>query len=397
VILESTDKLDVTSCDSFNGCHIPDAETHKRRAAPALIWPRADVGEGPVGEGPAGEGAPDEGSPGEGPQSEGPQGEGPQGEGPQGEGGQGPGSNSPTTSEEWRAGSDGTLPDRNSDDISIGDNTQSAINEVLDPEKYKTKGQGYWDLMMGAVHRNPRQDVQYRNYNERYRVRTEQRTPLDPDPEESGDLETTGGLQAVLWIQGVAAPPEIGIDFTASDWTFKALTSKAKPVPKPGGLDKEDDATIAGFVSKSQKTILVTSSDSIDNDPDVPNTQKLPNSELIFQILTDQFGDTVADTQFIIEHPVVQAGTITVITAAHAARGIAPEAMATWTVADGDIWLQLLGTRNARPSVFMATDHPNEMRCKTVMKIYTWALCPGATSLGKSSMVLELGNDVVNC
>jgi hypothetical protein len=355
-----------------------------------------------VSEGPEGEGAPNESSPGEGPQGEGPQGEGPQGEGPEGQGTNNEPleENPPTPPDDIEAGSDGTLPDRNSDDINDSDDDDDeGVDEVLPLATYQSKGQQFYNAMMAAVHQNPRRNVQYSNYNIRYRIRTEQRNPLGPDPEESGNPDETGNMAAVLWISGVATRPEIGIDLTAPDWTYMQLTNRARPVPEQGDLDPEGKSAIATYVSKSQKTILVTFSNSKNLDPDIPGTQKLPNSEKIFQILQGQFGDSVADTRFIIRHPLVQKGSISVITGAHLSRGIDLWDMATWTPADGDIWFQLLGTRNGRPTAFMLTDHPDEMHCKTVVKIYTWARSPGSLPLGfpKSTMVMELGNDVETC
>lgn len=100
------------------------------------------------------------------------------------------------------------------------------------------------------------------------------------------------------------------------------LTSNGQPA-RQGQLDDEDLATIVTYGSKSQIAILVTMSDSIDNDIDFPGNPapKLPNSELIFQLLEEQAGDSVADTHFIIRHAITQRGTLAVLQNAHSSKG----------------------------------------------------------------------------
>ena len=199
-------------------------------------------------------------------------------------------------------------------------------------------------------------------------------------------------MKSVAFITPIAK--QLGIDLNAEDWTFKMLTSRGKPLPSPPKTDLEKDATIVTFGSKSEKVILVTSSDSVTNDVDIPDNtaKKLPNSELVFQILKDQMGDSVSDTKFIVRHLISQVGTVSVIRDAHGSRGIEGSDMGTWTEDDGDIWFRLLGTKNARPAIFMVTDHPAEMKCRGVIKIYTWAQI--STSNPFTSMAVVLG-DVV--
>jgi hypothetical protein len=125
------------------------------------------------------------------------------------------------------------------------------------------------------------------------------------------------------------------------------------------GLDTEADATIFTYGSKPRETIIVTKSDSVKNDtpdPANPDVPKLPNSELISQLLQEQAGDDVSDTRFIIRHAIIQPGTLA-LTDAHESKGLTPTDMGTWTAADGDIYRMLLGTRSGRPGVFMLTDH----------------------------------------
>jgi hypothetical protein len=215
-------------------------------------------------------------------------------------------------------------------------------------------------------------------------------SPLDPDPEEDSTLA------AVLYIEPIVAPPEINVELKAPDWVFHMLTSKGMPPPVEtiGGrtLDTEEKSTIATFSSKSQKSILVTFSDSVENDVDVPGivTPKLPNSELIFQISKEQF-DSVADVQFVIRHPISQQGTVAVMQAAHDSKSIAPTDMATWTVSDGGVFFRLLGTKNGRPIAFMSADHPVDLKCRVVTKIFTWAQLPTSPRQNFGAMVLQLG------
>jgi hypothetical protein len=90
------------------------------------------------------------------------------------------------------------------------------------------------------------------------------------------------------------------------------------------------------------------------------------------------------------QHAITQPGTASVLKNAHAAKGIPPDVMATWTAADGDVFKSLLGTKNGRSGVYMLTDHAPEMKCKVVTKINTWAAIPDdPTKLG--AMVEELG------
>jgi hypothetical protein len=127
----------------------------------------------------------------------------------------------------------------------------------------------------------------------------------------------------------------------------------------------------------TQKPILVTFSESIKNDVDVPGTSKLPNSKLIIQIAKEHF-DLVGDLQFVIRHPISQKGTVKTMQDAHSAKSIALTDMATWTVSDGAVFLRLLGTRK-------------DMKCKVVTKIFTWAQLPTSPTQGRGAMILELG------
>jgi len=66
--------------------------------------------------------------------------------------------------------------------------------------------------------------------------------------------------------------------------------------------------------------------------------------------------------------------------------------MGTWTADDGDVFRRLIGTRNGRLAVFMATDHVDDMKCKGVTTIYTWAKMPGDVVNKYGAMVMELGS-----
>ncbi|PMD12625.1 hypothetical protein NA56DRAFT_545958, partial [Hyaloscypha hepaticicola] len=121
-----------------------------------------------------------------------------------------------------------------------------------------------------------------------------------------------------------------------------------------------------------------------------PDSHKLPNSELIFQLLQQQAGDAVSDTQYIIRHAITQKGTLAVLNNVHDSKGIGRSDMGTWTQTDGAVFRRLLGTRNGRPGVFMMTDHAPDMKCKVVIRLYTWAAIPDdPENLG--AIVEELG------
>lgn len=199
-------------------------------------------------------------------------------------------------------------------------------------------------------------------------------------------------MAAVLHLEPIAAPPEIGIDLNAGDWGFRLLTAKGKPKPAEGN-DDEEDATIVTYCSPSQKTMIVYKSDSIENDipdPANPDAPKLPNSELMFQLLQQQTGDAVSDTRLIIRHAITQKGTLAVLKDAHDSKGLALTDMGTWTANDGEVFRRLLGNRNGRPGVFMLTDHPTAMKCKVVTKVYTWAQIPGDEK-NYGAMAMEIG------
>lgn len=167
------------------------------------------------------------------------------------------------------------------------------------------------------------------------------------------------------------------------------LTAKGQDLPAGG--DIEDHATIVTYGSASQRAIIVTKSDTVTNDiaADASNGDKIPNSELVFRLLQQQAGDAIAETRFIIRHAITQKGTMAVIEAAHASKGITGDAMGTFTADDLDVFKSLLGTRNGRPGVFMVTDHPTAMNCRVVIRIFTWAQIPGDAAHG--AMVMELG------
>jgi hypothetical protein len=221
-------------------------------------------------------------------------------------------------------------------------------------------------------------------------MRQEQRGPLSNDPEEAmSGSESQASMPQVLYAQDMA--DNLGIDLQADDWTFTMLTSNGKPKP-PAGLDLETDSTITTFYSKSQKTIMVTFSDSVNNDIDVPGTQKLPNSELIYQIVGK---DDFPSLKYIWRHPIANKGTVQMIQQAYQTKNFALGEITTWTTADGDVWYIFLGTRNGRPAVFISTDHPSVMRCLGVIMIHTQGQISSATT-GTASMVEELGQ-LPNC
>jgi hypothetical protein len=286
---------------------------------------------------------------------------------------------------------DGSLPDRASGEIGIDDNPNDKSPEALEIltlQEYETKGQTYLDKMMQAVLTSDRRTTRYASFNQRYRLRSEPRSPLDQDPQETTDSETSV-MGALLHIQPIA--DALKIDLRAGDWGFRMLTNKGIPEPETGE-DSEDSATIVTYGSKAQKAIIVARADSIKNDniDPTPDSYKLPNSELIFQLLQQQAGDAVSDTQYIIKHAITQLGTASVLDAAHDSKGIGRSDMGTWTQKDGAVFRQLLGTRNGRPGVFMTTDHAPDMKCKVVIKLYTWAAIPGDSN-NYGAIVEELG------
>lgn len=65
--------------------------------------------------------------------------------------------------------------------------------------------------MMEAIQQNPKQEPVYASYKDRYRLRSQQRSPLDLDPGEQNDMT------AVLHLEPVASRPEFGIDLHAND------------------------------------------------------------------------------------------------------------------------------------------------------------------------------------
>jgi hypothetical protein len=177
---------------------------------------------------------------------------------------------------------DGSIPDRSSADIGIDDDTADGsqdAEEILTMQEYTTKGQSIYDLMMQAVHKSPKQSTIYASFNERYRLRSEPRSPLATDPRAEG---TGDDMPALLHIQPLA--DALNIDLHASDWTFRILTAKGQPVPSTG-IDLEGPATIVTYGSKAQKIIIVAKSDSIENDipePTKPNSQKVPKFRFDF-------------------------------------------------------------------------------------------------------------------
>jgi hypothetical protein len=71
-------------------------------------------------------------------------------------------------------------------------------------EEYTTKGQGYFDNMMQTIDGKTERPT-YASFNDRYRLRSEPRSPLDPDPD---DLKNPDGeLPAVLYIELITTPP----------------------------------------------------------------------------------------------------------------------------------------------------------------------------------------------
>jgi hypothetical protein len=241
--------------------------------------------------------------------------------------------------------------------------------------------------MMQAINRGTKREPTYDSFDIRYRLKSDLRSPVAEDQDEMAFL---------LYLDDIAKSPGIGIDLKAEDWTYDRLISKGHE----DNIDtEEEDATLVTYGSKSQKTIIVYMADSVDNDIpalDNPTAQQLPNSELTFQLLQRQAGDEVSDTRLIIHHPINQKGTRAVLADAHQSKGIAPDAMGTWTAADGDVFRNILGTRNGRPGVFLLTDHPTAMKCKIVSKIYTWARIPKDKS-GNAAIAIELGAGPVTC
>jgi hypothetical protein len=363
-----TGHLGVHFCNDTHGCGDSYVEGIRHKDTAPMIWHRADVG--------AEDGAADEGAS---------EGEEAQGEGAGESSGQVSPSKPPSVPSEV-ASFDGSLPDRASGEIGIDDNPNDKSPEALEIltlQEYETKGQSYLDKMMQAALTSNRRTTRYASFNQRYRLRSELRSPLDPDPDE------TNVMSALLHIQPIA--DALKIDLRASDWGFRMLTNKGIPEPETGE-DSEDSATIVTYGSKAQKAIIVARADSIRNDEidPTPDSYKLPNSELMFQLLQQQAGDAVSDTKYIIRHAIDQKGTKSVLNAAHDSKGIKPSDMGTWTQTDGAVFRRLLGTRNGRPGAFMTTDHAPDMKCKVVIRLYTWAAIPGdPKNLG--AIVEELG------
>ncbi|KAF2664829.1 hypothetical protein BT63DRAFT_459441 [Microthyrium microscopicum] len=378
-----------------------DCVRHGRYGVPIpLLLPRADAPESPKG--PKG---------GEGPSS-GPKG----GDGAQGEEGAQDGYGAQTGSGESSAfepppeiapsvpsdglvaSSDGSLPNiRLEDDIELDDNPEvdenPGINEILPTPEYLSKGKEFYQKMLDAHVKgssNSASDVVYKSWTDRYRLRQENRGPNVDDPEEIHRSEDPLDTMAhVLYTKTMA--DHFNLDMNAQDWQFLSLTSKGKP-QIDGTVDTEKASTITLFQSKTEKISLVTFSDSKKNDLDVPGTNKLPNSELIYQLWGKE---DISKLQYLWRHPIAQAGSVKMIQEAHQSKNIPFDQIATWTPADGDTWFKLLGTRNGRPGLFLATDHPGDMKCRGVVKIYTLGEVSSYLKT-EASLMMELG-DLPDC
>jgi hypothetical protein len=303
-----TGNLGVTFFNDTHGCGGSYVGSFRRKEPASIIWHRADAG--------AEDGAADEGAS---------EGEGAQGEGAGESSGEVSPSRPPSVLSEV-VSFDGSLPDRASGEIGIDDDSSDddeEANEVLTLQEYETKGQTYLDRMMQAAHTSPPRTTRYASFNERYRLRSESRSPLDPDPRGKDDMA------ALLHIQPIA--DALKIDLRAGDWGYRMLTHKGIPAPETNEGDSEDSATIVTYVSKAQKAIIVAKSNSRKNDKIDPTLDfhKLPNSELIFQLLQQQAGDAVSDTQYIIRHAITQPGTTSVLNDAHDSKGIGRSDMGT--------------------------------------------------------------------
>ena len=72
--------------------------------------------------------------------------------------------------------------DRTGEHIRIDDTDSSGMQDVLPFSTYMKQGRENYEKMKQTFHQTPNKEKLYASYNVRYRVGTEMRKPIAPDP-----------------------------------------------------------------------------------------------------------------------------------------------------------------------------------------------------------------------
>jgi hypothetical protein len=273
------------------------------------------------------------------------------------------------------------------------------INEVLPIATYQQKGLTWMGKLDGALTASPRVNTPavqgYSNLDDRYTYSTEARGPLDPNPY---TMDTDSTNQEVEYLQIYNNDPDINVDLRAADWNVVRLDNKLQLGGATGEDLWEQEPTTSAFVSESQESVVQFQSNK-DLDPDgalngQPLPPRLPISEQIFNVLERQN----TRIKYWFRHPVANKGTVDVLNDIYTQKGIDLEAKATWTPADGDLFNELIGTRNGLSAPALLVDHAGDLGGLNILKVHTYAKIPnsiprrvGTDLVYPGSMVIEIG------
>ncbi|KAF5867631.1 uncharacterized protein Bfra_010606 [Botrytis fragariae] len=271
-------------------------------------------------------------------------------------------------------------------------NDYSGMFQILSPETYLERGTAILNAIQTAINNNPARDVPYPDWSTRYVNVHRLHNQVLPD---------LAGFNRVF------SDPQLQIESAGAHWSFftffsRAATDAADDVNKL--IDYDSVAQM--FVSPKAGTAIMTFSNAA-ADIDIPDvdTQRLYNSELLYQGWRDACTAQLANgttnesqlrkLKYIICGPIVNLGTLWTIRDVLTSQEV-PEFAAgqksRFTV-DSSMSLELkilMGTANGRPFGMLCADHAQTLGKKQIEKIHIFY---PFTETNEGTLVLELNED----
>ncbi|ATZ54782.1 hypothetical protein BCIN_11g01150 [Botrytis cinerea B05.10] len=251
-------------------------------------------------------------------------------------------------------------------------NNQPGYISILSPERYLERGTIILNGIQTAIDTRPVRDVAYPDWNIRY---------INVHKFHNRALPDLNGFNRVF------SDPQLRIESDGAHWSFYTIFSRASVDAADDINDLLDyDSVVQMFISPKTGTAFMTLSVA-ESDIDMPgvNTQRLYNSELLYQAWRDACaaqlasGNTnesqLAKLKYIVCGPIVNLGTLWTIRDVLTSQQV-PELAAgqkhRFTV-DPSMSVEfkmLMGTDNGRPFGRLCADHAQTLGKKQVGKIH---------------------------
>lgn len=257
--------------------------------------------------------------------------------------------------------------------------------EILTPTEYLERGNAVLEANKIAINTTPHRDTLYSDWNIRYVNRN------GGHGQEKRQNIYKSSLAVIF--------AKLGIEDEGCHWSFYNFVSKAAMNSREIRESLETDIVASVYASAKTGTMVMTNMWG-SADVDIPglNTQRLWNSELLFQAWRDccAYWATAEGTQgsqalhmknlkHVIILPISNAGTHTTILDTFQIKELPIQTMNTQdmiTFSSGEnfSWSaefkMLMGTNNARPTARMLTDHVESLGARQVLKIHAWFSTP---------------------